>query len=333
MNGHRAVIELRREEYTRRVALKSNRRRLFFSMYTVMSYFALNDVQDRISAQAANILSYRGPSYGHFKTSLSLQYWFGIPRDVSFSGLLMDIDGMKAIVQSKRSDRTEEVNYMQALGSRASAMEHLVPEQMFSTQAAPAQGISSVKAIALAAAEGQKIYTITQSNLDSALAAITLDQQTENEIRAATYAGMTVTTHEALINYAGWTGAGYNLIDPVSGAGAYKISGGANGSVILTSNEYAALVILGGMLLVPLTAGALVYLLPVLIHVLIFITAVLLAISIEYAIRNCDSLQALVFSVIALSAFILAIMAEFPLLLALVVFNVDLFVFLVSDGC
>ena len=43
---------------------------------TVMSYFALNDVQDRISAQAANILSYRGPSYGHFKTSLSLQYWF-----------------------------------------------------------------------------------------------------------------------------------------------------------------------------------------------------------------------------------------------------------------
>ena len=240
---------------------------------------------------------------------------------------------MKAIVQSKRIDRTEEVNYMQALGSRASAMEYLVPEQMFSTQAAPAQGISSDKAIALAAAEGQKIYTITQSNVDSALAAITLDQQTENEIRAAVYTGMTVTTHEALINYAGWTGAGYNLIDPVSGAGAYKISGGANGSVILTSNEYAALVILGGMLLVPLTAGALVYLLPVLIHVLIFITAVLLAISIEYAIRNCDSLQALVFSVIALSAFILAIMAEFPLLLALVVFNVDLFVFLVSDGC
>ena len=69
--------------------------------------------------------------------------------------------------------------------------------------------------------------------MNTALAAITLDQQTENEIRAATYAGMTVTTHEALINYAGWTGAGYNLIDTASGAGAYKISGGENGGMLI----------------------------------------------------------------------------------------------------
>ena len=41
-------------------------------------------------------------------------------------------------------------------GNRLSAMEHLVPEQMFSTPEAPAQGISAVKAIELACAAGQK---------------------------------------------------------------------------------------------------------------------------------------------------------------------------------
>jgi hypothetical protein len=38
-----------------------------------------------------------------------------------------------------------------------SAMEHLVPEMMFSTEENPAHGISAVKALQLAAAEGQKI--------------------------------------------------------------------------------------------------------------------------------------------------------------------------------
>lgn len=35
--------------------------------------------------------------------------------------------------------------------------------------------------------------------------------------------------HQAEINAYGWTGMGYTILDPDSGAGAYKISGGANG--------------------------------------------------------------------------------------------------------
>jgi hypothetical protein len=45
---------------------------------TVFSYFALNDLQDRIAAQSANVLSYRLPSYGTFSTNLQTQYWFAI---------------------------------------------------------------------------------------------------------------------------------------------------------------------------------------------------------------------------------------------------------------
>ncbi len=197
---------------------------------TIMSYFALNDVQDEIQAQASNILNYRLPSYGIFSTKLAPLYWFGIPRDVEFSGLSMDVDLMHYQTTDKSNDQAQAINFLQASGSRASAMEHLVPEQMFSTPEAPAQGISAVKALALASAEGQKIWTITQNNLDLALSSIELGADVESEIRNAVNSGKTATTHEAQIVYGGWVGSGYLLIDPETGAGAYKIAGGGNGS-------------------------------------------------------------------------------------------------------
>jgi hypothetical protein len=47
----------------------------------------------------------------------------------------------------------------------------------------------------------------------------------------------------------GWTGSGYIILDPGTGAGAYKISGGANGAwLVLAVFIILALVIIGGFL-------------------------------------------------------------------------------------
>src|SRR5690554_1818195 len=141
------------------------------------------------------------------------------------------------------------------IGARLSAMEHLVPEhktagavlhseaaqwvnhmdvvnEMFSTDENPAHGISAVKAIQLAAAEGQKIWTITQANLDVALANIQLSNDIKTDIRNAVNAGQEVTTHEKFVNFYGKTSAGYIILDPTTGAGAYMISSGVNGGSI-----------------------------------------------------------------------------------------------------
>ena len=112
-------------------------------------------------------------------------------------------------------------------------MEALVPEQMFSTEQNPAHGISAVKAIQLAAAEGQKIYTITQSNVDAALNAITLSPDVEDEIRNAAYAGKEITTHERDVSYFGKVSTGYIILDKNTGAGAYLIDGGEDGAIIM----------------------------------------------------------------------------------------------------
>lgn len=234
---------------------------------TVLNYFAVNDHQDKVVAQVSNMLSYRLPSYGTFSTSLKTQYWFGFPRNVEFGGLTMDIDHMKQHRVSKMNNKDESIAFSQSIGARMSATEHSIPEDMFSTSQYRAQGISAVKALALASQQGQKIWTIDQTNVDLALARINLSVEAESDIRNAVYAGKTATTHESRINFNGWIGEGYTLIDKNTGAGAYMISGGGNGGQTLGGGPMLGIGV-GGLVASTLITGALAVFLPSLGNVL-----------------------------------------------------------------
>lgn len=199
---------------------------------TIQSYFALNDLQDKLLTQSAKASSFRMPSYGKFSTNLNTVYSWGVPRNVEFDGMMMDMDFMRVALGTNEQNPERQKQLMKQMGMRLSAMEHLVPEQMFSTEESPAYGVSAVKAIQLAAAEGQKIYTITQANVNAALSAINLNSATEQEIRNAVYAGKEVTTHTHRINYQGMITAGYTILDPETGAGAYKIASGEDGALM-----------------------------------------------------------------------------------------------------
>lgn len=111
---------------------------------------------------------------------------------------------------------------------------------MFSTEENRAQGISAVKALALASQQGQKIWTINQSNVNLALSRINLGADAENDIRNAVNAGKIATAHETRINFNGWVGEGYTLIDPQTGAGGYIISGGGNGGELTATDHLIA---------------------------------------------------------------------------------------------
>ena len=144
----------------------------------------------------------------------------------------MDVDHMSSIRVNKNNNRERWVAFNRAIGARMSAMEHLVPEEMYSADDNPAHGISAVKALQLAAAEGQKIWTVTQSNLNQAMAALNLSSAVEADIRNAVRTGKEVSAHEDTINFHGRPSAGYMVIDPETGAGGYLIAGGENGGVI-----------------------------------------------------------------------------------------------------
>ncbi len=170
--------------------------------------------------------------YGTFGSEVRTADRFGLPTGIKAGGIGLDIPVGKTIV-ADNNNRQNFLNYRMQAGMIASSLEHQTPEQMYNTDPNnPVQGISTMKALALANAEGQKIYTITQQNIDTILPMIQASALTKSDIQSAVNAGKTVTVHEREVSVPGWRGTGYIVIDPVTGDGAYLISGGGNGGFI-----------------------------------------------------------------------------------------------------
>ncbi|MEJ2076309.1 MAG: hypothetical protein P8X79_22955, partial [Reinekea sp.] len=210
----------------------------------IQGYLAETYAMDKLSAQAADIVTYRQPSYGTFSTALEVAYFFGSPRTVNFTGVVMDVDRIKANSESKDNCYDDWLAFNRSSGMRSSAYEHIIPERLFSTDENPAEGVSTAKALSLAMAQGQKIYTLTKANQNQ-LANITIDDNARSEISQALSLGLEVTVHERPITVNGWQGSGYSIIDADYGVGAYKISGGSNGGVLTLENSSSILSILG----------------------------------------------------------------------------------------
>jgi len=210
-------------------------------LYSIMlAYFSISDVYNEITAKSAGIVMYRQPSYGFFSTSIQTSYQFGIPKNVSQPGLLMDIDGALTSIISKNNSSDEKVSFYRQTGIRLSAMEHAIPELLFVNDKNPVEGISAVKALSIALQQGQKIYSITKINFHVILPKLRIDLDIINDIKNAINEEMEVIVSEENIYFNGWGGVGYIVIDPRTGAGAYKISGGFNGGAIKQGNTFAA---------------------------------------------------------------------------------------------
>jgi len=153
---------------------------------------------------------------------------FGFPVSISPGGVALDIPIARALI-TDGLDPEANAQFSQQIGLLSSALEHATPEQMFSTEEEPADAISAVKALSKANAQGQRIYELTNNNLSDTLPNLNLASETEDEIRRAARAGLTVLAHTDPVEVPGWRGAGYIIFNPDTGDGAYKISGGANG--------------------------------------------------------------------------------------------------------
>jgi hypothetical protein len=80
-------------------------------------------------------------------------------------------------------------DYLFQVGLISSALEHAVPEQMFTHAQNPGEAISAVKALQKANAQGQRIYHITPANQASTLPHIHHSALVMDEIRNALNAG------------------------------------------------------------------------------------------------------------------------------------------------
>lgn len=185
----------------------------------------------RLSQSTANAIDLPGLSYGLFHAVVAPMKTFGVVMSVSFPGVMMDIGHLRHLRVAKDNDAQAWINYNRMRGQQQSVLEAAVPERFFTDPASTIkpEGVSTVKALAVAAALGQKIFTITAANAATVLPQLQHSASVMDEIRNAVVTGKEVTISEKPVTVVGWTGAGYAIIDPATGAGAYLIEGGANG--------------------------------------------------------------------------------------------------------
>ena len=97
----------------------------------------------------------------------------------------------------------------------------------------PTQAVSTVKALQLANQQGQQIYKIDNTNIDTVLPKLNLSNSIKQDIQSSVNVGKYVITHTDNVSVPGWSGAGYAIIDPLTGSDAYMISGGENGGFLI----------------------------------------------------------------------------------------------------
>lgn len=171
-------------------------------------------------------------SYGTFSTNIQPNMRYGITLSARLAGMMMDIDRLGAIRVDSNNDKNAWVAFNAAQGPRHSANEHLVPESLFDspqTVEKETNAYSAVKALQIAAQQGQKIFTITKENINIVLPQLQHKALIVEDIQNAVAAGKVVTISQKVISQNGWTGVGYSIVDLATGAVAYLIGGAADG--------------------------------------------------------------------------------------------------------
>jgi hypothetical protein len=210
----------------------------------VWGYLAALQSNGKLAERQAGVIDLPALSYGLFHAIAQPHKLYGIiTTSIKFPGAMMDVGHLRHVRIAKDSSNQTLVNYNRMRGQFASAMEHVTPERFFvdpstcnivgtpnpdPSKAACPQAVSAVKALGLAESQGQKVYTITAAN-QQVINDLDLRSDTITDIQNAVAAGKEVTVHQSQITVNGWTGAGYSVVDPGTGAGAYLIVGGANG--------------------------------------------------------------------------------------------------------
>ncbi len=177
--------------------------------------------------------------------------------------------GSRPITDGAAYAKQRWVAYNRMRGQYASALEHTIPERLLTdtskcnalgspnvnpNQPACPIGVSASRLLGLATEQGQKVFTIRQSNAGIAIPQLQHRSSVIDEVWNSVNAGKEVTIHQSAVSTDSWSGAGYAVIAPETGAGGYLIEGGARGGFIKFLDDNAGLISLGAALLGAVTA-------------------------------------------------------------------------------
>jgi len=215
----------------------------------------------------------RLPSVGFFSSPLTVSYFFGSPRSGVYESRTMDV--RQSLIGAAGVDPAKVVAFVKQAGTEGSYLEGSIFDQLEGRASPTIKGISAVQLLSDAASQGIPVYRITSANAASVMPLLSLSSAVESDISTAVSQGKTVLVPERNLDIGPWSGVGYIVQDEATGAGAYLISGGADGGGLLDCIRelvprfiqilVLALLILLLILLIAILIAALAELIPVLV--------------------------------------------------------------------
>ena len=129
----------------------------------------------------------------------------------------------------------------------ASAWEHLILEAFYDIPS-----VSAIKLLKLVSQQGIPIYQIDSQNIAQILPLLTVSNEVQSDIQNAVNAGKRVTISQTDVQLNNWVGVGYIILDPLTGVGAYLISGGlagggTSGNPALSPRDKASYKVIGAV--------------------------------------------------------------------------------------
>jgi hypothetical protein len=196
-----------------------------------LHYWAECDHLGGIAARPLGVHMLRLPSVGLFSSLLTASYLFGAPTSGIYQSRIMDVK--QSLIGAAGVDPAKVIAFVKQSGVQGSYLEGSVFDQLEGRSQPAIRGISAIHLIATAAELKIPIYRITPVNSAAVLPLLQLSSAVEGDITTALSQGKTVMVPERSFRYGSWSGVGYIIQDETTGAGAYLISGGANGGGLL----------------------------------------------------------------------------------------------------
>lgn len=188
------------------------------------NYFAQVDVISQTAQRTFDVVNTNLGREGLLGAGLRVGTLFGTPVEVSLGGMFIDVKrDLNAPIAKDGNDELPRV-FMTYSGAASSALEHGIFESFMNTE-----GVSAVKLLQVANDTGVAIHFLNRDNVDQVLPLLDLPSRDLQAFRDGVNAGKIIYTPQRTLNHAGFQGIGYAILDPVTGAGGYIISGGLAG--------------------------------------------------------------------------------------------------------
>jgi transglutaminase-like putative cysteine protease len=197
-----------------------------------LGYWAQSELFNQLVASQAKITRNSFQRAGIFSLDLSTQYVFGVPINTKTGPLVSDVRISIETAVASDNDQTKVFSYLISSLTLMSRLEGTIWKQIINSSSA-GDGITAASLLAQAGRNSIPIYEIRSDNISTFFPQLTIDPFVKQDISNSISTGKIVYVARDSLTQDGWTGSGYIISDPITGAAAYLISGGLNGGTVV----------------------------------------------------------------------------------------------------